>query len=448
METHKSARVKSFIKALEQGAPHPPVRLMLNSLHPAEIAHLIESVPLTHREILWELVNSESGGEVLLHVNDEVRASLIEKMETTEIVAATENMDMDDLADFIKDLPTTVSFAVVNSLDKQDRQRLQSVLSYDEDSAGGLMNTDTITVRPDVALEVVQRYLRMQHKKIPANTDKIIVVDQADRYVGLLNITDLITHDPSQSVSEVLVTSQDGIPANLPAAQVAHLFEDRDLLSAPVIDENGKLLGRITIDDVVDVIRDEADHSIMRMAGLDEEDDMFAPVVVSTKRRAVWLGVNLVTALLASLVISFFDTALKAKYQLAILMPIVASMGGIAGSQTLTLAIRGIALGHIGSSNAKSLLVKEITIGALNGVLWALAVGGLSSWWFDPVTGAVIAGAIIINLLIAALSGITIPLALKKLNIDPALAGGVILTTVTDVIGFLAFLGLATIILL
>ncbi len=449
IEINKSTRLRDFNKALDKGVPTSPVRLMLNALHPAEIAHLIESLPTDKREIIWELVDPEFEGDVLLHVNDEVRASLIKKMETEDIVSATEGMDMDDLADFMQDVPSSVSKAIIQSMNDQSRQRLESVMSYSEDTAGGLMNTDTVAIRPDVTLDVVMRYLRRQNEKIPENTDNLIVVDHHNKYLGTLSLTELVSNNPELRVSEVYKHDAESIPATMPEIQVAHLFTDHDLISAPVVDENGVLLGRITIDDVVDVIRDNAEHSLMSMAGLDEDNDMFAPVITSSMRRAVWLGVNLLTALMASAVIGLFEATLEKVVALAVLMPIVASMGGIAGSQTLTLVIRGLALGQIGFTNAKSLLFKELAVAMLNGILWSLVVGCIAILWFGDITiGVIIGSAIIINLIIGAISGIAIPLLLKQLRIDPALAGGVVLTTITDVIGFLAFLGLATIILI
>jgi len=434
-------------EALASGAAGR-VRRLIHNLHPAEIAHLLESLPKGPRFILWELVDPEDRGEILLHVNDEVRSGLIEEMETGDLIAATEGLDTDDLADLLQDLPSTVIDEVLRSLDQQNRHRLESVLSYPEDTAGGLMNVDTVTVRADVTLDVVLRYLRLRGS-IPDLTDSLVVVDREDRYLGLLPLSTLLTRDPDLTVAEVMERGVEGIPADTPADQVAKLFEDRDLVSAPVVDENGRLLGRITIDDVVDVIRDEAEHSLMSMAGLDEEDDIFAPVVPSATRRAVWLGINLVTAFMASWVIGLFEGTLQQVVALAVLMPIVASMGGIAGSQTLTIVIRGLALGQIGESNARWLMFKELAVGALNGILWALVVAAIATAWFQDMNiGLVIAAALILNLLAAALAGFSIPMILHRVGIDPALAGSVLLTTVTDVVGFMAFLGLGTLILL
>lgn len=439
--------LRNFAAALESGAL-ANVRKMLNSLRPAEIAHLLQSLPPDERELAWELVEAELEGDVLLELNEEVRASLIRDMGPQELMAATENLETDDLADMLQSLPNAVVRELLRSMSEQDRARVEQVLSYAEDTAGGLMNTDTITVRPDVTLDVVVRYLR-RRGHLPEMTDSLIVVSREDTYMGLLSLSDLLTKDPTLTVGDVMHTRVEAIPATTPERDVAALFEQRDLVTAPVVDAQGRLLGRITVDDVVDVIRGEADHSLMSMAGLREDEDIFAPVRTSARRRAVWLGVNLVTALLASWVIGLFEGTIEKVVALAVLMPIVASMGGIAGTQTLTLVIRGMALGQIGGANAARLLGKEVAVGLVNGLIWAAAVGFIAVLWFDNYQiGWLIAVAMIINLLAAALAGATIPLALQRMGIDPALAGSVVLTTVTDVVGFMAFLGLATLVFL
>jgi magnesium transporter len=416
-------------------------------MHPAEIADLLESLPPAQRDVVWELVDPENDGEVLVELNDEVRSKLVDGMEAEELVAATEGMDLDDLADLVPDLPETVTRQVLQSMDHQDRERLRSVLGYPEDSAGGLMEPDVVTVRPDVTLEVVVRYLRMRGE-LPRDTDVLFVVNRHDRYLGVLYLTTLLTEDPSRTVAEIFDTSIEGIAATTDAAEVAKLFETRDLVTAPVTAPDGRLVGRITVDDVVDVIRDQADHSIMSMAGLDEDEDMFAPVITSSRRRAVWLGVNLATAFFAAWVVGLFQATIEQVVALAVLMPIVASMGGIAGSQTLTLMIRGLALGQVQDSNARWLMIREIAVGALNGLAWAAVVAAATILWFNSwMLGGIIALALLINLVVAAISGVLIPLLMKRMGIDPALAGSVVLTTVTDAIGFLAFLGLGALLL-
>ncbi|MEX0451159.1 magnesium transporter [Spiribacter sp. 218] len=444
----KQGRVADTVSGLLQGGTVPEARRMLNALHPAEIADLLESFPVAERKLLWELVEEENGGEVLLQVNDEVRSGLIEEMDEAELLAATSGMDVDDLADFMQDLPKTLTGAILRSMDNQNRQRLEAVLAYPEDSAGGLMNTDTVTVRPDVSLDVVMRYLRMRGS-VPELTDHLFVVSRFDHFLGVLRVSDLLTRDPASPVADVLDTEAVAIAADKPAREVAKMFEDRDLISAPVLDERGRLIGRITVDDVVDVIRDEAERSILTMAGLGDEADLFAPIWSSTRRRALWLGINLLTALLAAYVIGLFEGTIQQVVALAVLMPVVASMGGIAGTQTLTLVTRALALGQVASRNTRALLVKELGIGILNGLMWAAILAGIAVIWFgEPAIGAIIAAAMVINLFVAGLSGVGVPLMLKRLGVDPALAGGVVLTTVTDVVGFMAFLGLATIFLI
>lgn len=419
---------------------------MINSLHPAEIASLIESLPPAKREIVWEFVDPEIEGDVLIELNEEVRAELIGGMDADELIAATEGMEVDDLADLIGDLPETLNERVLRSMDAQDRERLTAVMKFEEDSAGGLMNLDAVSVRADVTLEVVLRYIRMRGE-LPDRTDRVFVVNRHDNYLGGLDITRLLTEDPDMTVGEVMDTTIESIAPETPAREVAKLFEDRDLVSAPVV-SNGKLLGRITIDDVVDVIREEADHSVMSMAGLDEAEDMFAGVVTSARRRAIWLSVNLATAFLAASVVGLFDATIEKVVALAVLMPIVASMGGIAGSQTLVLIIRGIALGQIEQSNARWLLMREILVGLLNGMFVASLVGLAAGFWFETWTiGLIIFAALMINLIAAAIAGVSVPLVLRRLGVDPALAGGVILTTVTDTVGFASLLGLGAVFL-
>ena len=445
--TTSSRRLEILTQALDSGAASQ-ISTLLSNLHAAEIADLLESFPHGPREILWDLVNPDDHGETLVHLNDEVRAGLIDEMNIDDLVAATEGLDADDLADLIQDLPGAVTQEILRSMDKQNRERLVSVLHYPEDTAGGLMNVDTVTVRADVTLDVVLRYLRL-HIDIPDNTDSLIVVDRNDNYKGVLPLTLLLTNDPDLLVAEIMNRDNVTINAGLPDTEVARLFETHDLVSAPVISEAGKLLGRITIDDVVDVIREDADQSLLRLAGLDDEDDTFAPVVKSARRRAVWLGINLFTAFLASWVIGLFQATLQQVVALAVLMPIVASMGGIAGSQTLIIVIRGMALGQIGNSNARWLMYKELAVSALNGTGWAVVVAVIAATWFqDRTIGIIIGAALIINLLFAAIAGLSIPFLLKYMNIDPAHAGTVLLTTVTDVVGFMVFLGLGTIFLL
>ena len=442
-ETEPTA-VESLHDALDQG-DIDLARDAITSLHPSEIADVIESRPGRERENVWNLVDSELEGDVLSHMQDAVRTEFLENMHPAEVADATKDLDADDIADILQDLPEDVADTVLLSMDEQHRQRLASVLTYPEDTAGGLMNIDIISVRADVSLDAVARYLRLLGQ-IPTKTDNLMVVDRDNHYLGVLPLTELLVRGAETSVGEWM-EEEAYLSASTPKTEVAKLFEQRDLVSAAVVDEEGLLLGRITVDDVVDVIQQEAEQAFRSMAGLGD-DDMFAPVITSTKRRAVWLGINLLTAFLAAWVIGRFEDTIQELVALAVLMPVVAGMGGIAGSQTLTIAIRGIALGQIVKTNIKPLIIKELTVGILNGVLWSCVVAGIVILWFDNLfLGLIIGLSMIINLIIAALAGATIPMILKHYGIDPAIAGGVILTTVTDVVGFMTFLGLATIFL-
>lgn len=420
------------------------MRRLLASLHPAETAHLLESLPPAERKVCWPIINPDLRGDVLSYVGDDVRTDLIQHMDTADLVNATEDLDTDDVADILQDLPEHVMREVLRAMDSQHRRRVETILAYEEDTAGGLMNTDVITVRSDITLEVVLRYLRLLGN-LPANTDSLYVVDHNDHYLGTLLLSQVVSRSRSFTVHEVMSQQIEAINANTPDSDVAHRFEKHDLISAPVVDKDNRLLGRITIDDVVDVIRDEAEHTMLSMAGLSEDEDTFAPIGKSVHRRSLWLGVNLLTAFLAAWVIGIFETTIEKQVALAILMPIVASMGGVAGSQTLTLVIRSMALGQLNNKNQRWLLRKELSVGAINGLIWAIAIAIVTSLWFSNIElGILIGVAIIINLIAAALAGVTIPLILKQFGIDPALSGGVLLTTVTDVVGFVAFLGFAT----
>jgi magnesium transporter len=442
----KERRLAALRGALREGSWRGAAR-MIAAMHPAEIASLIESLPAAQREVVWNFVEPEIEGDVLVEMSEGVRQSLIDGMDADELLAAAENMELDDLADLVGDLPETVSLQLVKSMDHQDRERLKTVLAYEPDTAGGLMNVDTVSVRGDVTVEVVLRYLRMRGE-LPDKTDRLIVVDRNDLYLGTLALTRLLTEDPDTAVGELLDEQSPRIAPDLPAHDVARLFQDRDLVSAAVVDPHGKLLGRITVDDVVDVIREEAAHEVLSSAGLADEEDVFAGIFPSTRRRLIWLGINLITAFLAAAVVSRFEGTIEKVAALAALMPIVASMGGIAGTQTVTLIIRGIALGQVEWVNAKWLLWKEIAVGGLNGLIWACIVGAVTISWFGTwKIAAIVAAATLINLLCAAAVGVIVPLALKRMKIDPALSAGVILTTFTDCVGFATLLGLGSLFL-
>ena len=441
--TNFEVSLQNLMIALE-ASNHDEAKYQIKELHPGEIARLLEAIQPKDRAVIWPGIEVSIQGEVLKEVNEDVQSQLIGEMSVDDLVKATEKLDTDDLADIVPNLPESAVHSLLLTLDFKHRERLNKILSYPEDSAGGLMNTDFITVRPDVTIRAVIRYLRLL-KEMPVDTDQIFVVDRDFNYLGSLLITTLLTEGPEQMVDS-LTNNEASKPINADTdeSEVAILFEQRNLISAPVIDENNQLVGRITIDDVVDVIRDQAEHSVMSMVGLDEDEDVFAPIFQSSKRRSVWLGVNLITAFIAVYFIGLFEATLQQKIALAILMPVVASMGGIAGTQTLIIVTRGIATGRVTSANIKTLINKEVAVSGLNGIIWSVVIGLITYYWFsDLLLSLVIALAIITNLLVAAFSGAFLPLALTKLKIDPALAGGVILTTITDVIGFVAFLGLA-----
>lgn len=442
--TNEESKFKSINDALESGSLKQLARIVNKGLNPSDIAHLIESSPPKERSLIWRIIEADLRGEVLQYLSEDIQSHFLSKLNPQEVLSVTEDLDTDDLADILQQLPETVIQEVLESMDSQDRVRVEKVLSYPEDTAGGMMNTDPITVRPDITIDVVFRYLRM-HRVLPEMTDQLLVVSRKDELIGSLPINKLLVSNHSATVREVMETDMVSIHVGLQENEVANLFERQDLISAPVINDQGLLLGRITIDDVVDVIREGADHSLMSMAGLDEEQDTFAPIKQMSQRRAVWLGINLITAFIASFVIGLFEGTIEKVVALAVLMPIVASMGGVAGSQTLTLVIRAMAVGQISRTNLSWLLNREFFVGLINGFLWAAVVSGIAILWFqDLIIGMVIAAAMMINLVMAAIVGTVLPIYLKSRNIDPALAGSVILTTVTDVVGFLSFLGLAT----
>lgn len=426
-------------------------RNLLNALYPSEIADVIESSPRNRRDLLWSLVSNDNKGETLAELTEEIRSNLLDELideggpEGLAVIA--KNLDTDDLADIIHSLPKNLVSKTVKSLDKQNQDRLSKVLSFPDDSAGGLMNIDTINVRSNVTVEVLLKYLRSL-KKLPEQTDIVFVTDIMNKYFGFVSIQDLLVTNTGTLISEIMTKDNNIIEPDTTQHEVARIFENADLVSAAVVDRDGILLGRITIDDVVDVIREEADDSVLNMAGLNKDDDIFAPIIQSTKRRSLWLGANLLTAILAAAAIGIFEATIEKVVTLAILMPIVASMGGIAGMQSLALVIRSQALDQIGSSNSRLLILKEASIGVLNGILWSSVVALAVYLWFESIfLGIVIAAALLINLIIGAISGVSLPLILAKFKIDPALAGGVILTTITDIVGFISLLGIATLIL-
>lgn len=412
-----------------------------------DIAHLLQSSPNNQRESLWTFIDEDLQGEVLANLNDDVQQFFLSRMSAEEIVETTQDIESDDLADILQQIPAELSNRVLQLMPHQERSEVEGLLAFPEDTAGGLMTTDMVVIRADVTIETVLRYLRKI--TLPASLDLLWVTDRLQHYKGSLAVTRLLTAAPQTYVKDIMNPDIKPILATETEDRVAQLFERHDLVSAPVIDEDGLLIGRITVDDVVDVIRESADHNMMSMAGLDEDDDPFAPIVKSSKDRAVWLGINMATAFIAAAVMSQFEASIGKIVALAVLSPVVASMGGIAGSQTLTLMIRGMATGHINRSNLSWLFLRELGVGLINGSLWATVIGAITvAWYGDFSLALVISAAILVNICLAVLSGALLPFLLKSLNIDPALSGSVILTTLTDVFGFLTFLGLATIFLI
>jgi magnesium transporter len=433
-------------KALESGM-FVLARSILDKMPPCDVALLLESSPPTKRKILWSLTDQDQQGEILEELNEDAQDSIIALMDATNIVSATEGMDIDDLAAILRGIPDSLYQEVLDNMDAQDRHRVEQALPYPEETAGSRRNTDTITLRPDVSVDVVLRYLRLKGE-LPEATDTLYVVDIEDQLIGDVPLSTLLTVDPSLPIKEVMNSKTEMLQVDMDDGEIAKLFERHDWISAPVVDENNKLLGRITIDDVVDIIREEAEHTMMGMAGMDDDEDTYAPVLSSAKRRTVWLALNLMAAFIAASVSNMFEATLEQMATLAVLMTIVPSMGGIAGNQTLALVIRGLAVGHIGSTNRRWLIGKEAAIGLINGMIWATLVATAVTLWKGDITvGFIIAGAMFINLSVAGIAGATIPLIMHKYKIDPALAGGMALTTLTDVIGLFSFLGMATLVL-
>ena len=366
--------LQNLMTALE-ASDHDEAKHQIKELHPGEIALLFEAIQPKDRSILWPGIEISIQGEILKEVSEDVQSQLIAEMSVDSLVKATEKLDTDDLADIVPNMPESAVHSLLLTLDFKHRERLNTVLSYPENSAGGLMNTDFITVRPDVSIRAVIRYLRLL-KEMPVDTDQVFIVDRDFNYLGSLLITSLLTEDPGQMVEQFISNDfSKPVRADTDESEVAILFEQRNLISAPVIDENNQLVGRITIDDVVDVIRDQAEHSVMSMVGLDEDEDVFAPIIQSSKKRSIWLGVNLITAFIAVYFIGLFEATLQQKIALAILMPVVASMGGIAGTQTLIIVTRGIATGRVTTANIKALINKEVAVSGLNGIIWSIVIG-------------------------------------------------------------------------
>jgi magnesium transporter len=422
------------------------IKRILSGMHPSEVAHSLESLPPKERKFLWSLIESQNEGEIIAELNDEIQQELISEISPEELVAIIGDLELDEIVDILQVLPEQKTENILSAMSQRDRQRIQEVLEYPEDSAGGLMNTDIISVRPKHNLEVVMRYLRAQ-RELPKNTDQIFVVSRENKYLGSLPISSLVVSDPSLNVRELMESEIQPLEAHLNDKDVSRLFEQNDWVSAPVVNDEFKLIGRITIDDVVDVIMEDADQNLLGMAGVAE--DTFAAPARAARSRFLWLSINLITAFIASMTISLFQATIDQIVYLAILMPIVASMGGVAGTQTITIMIRALTLQQINRSNLRWLYKRELAVSIVNGIMLSILVGGITYLWFsDAIIAILICVAMVVNLMCSAVAGIFIPMILQKLNQDPAIAGSVVVTTVTDVIGFLSFLGLATLFLI
>ena len=422
------------------------IRRLLSGMHPSEVAHSIESLPPKERKFLWSLIDTQDEGEIIAELHDEIQQELISEISAEELITILGDLELDEIVDILQVLPDRKTENILSAMSMRDRKRIREALEYPEDSAGGLMNTDIISVRPKHNLEVVMRYLRAQ-RELPKNTDQIFVVSRENKFLGSLPISTIIVSDPNLNVRELMETETQPLLVDLNDKDVSRLFEQNDWVSAPVIDKESNLIGRITIDDVVDVIMEDADQNFLGMAGVAE--DTFAPPARAAKSRILWLSINLLTAFIASMTISLFQATIDQIVYLAILMPIVASMGGVAGTQTLTIVIRGLTLQQINHSNLQWLYKREIAVSIVNGILLSILVGGITYFWFkDIIIATLICVAMVVNLVCSAIAGIFIPIILRKFNQDPAIAGSVVVTTVTDVIGFFSFLGLATIFLI
>lgn len=421
------------------------IKRMVSNMNPSEIAHSLESLPPQERKLLWSMIETHEEGEIISELNDEIQKELIAEISPEELIEIIADLELDEIVDILQTLPERTTENILAGMSQTDRKRIQEALVYPEDSAGGLMNTDIISVRPKHNLEVVMRYLRAQ-KELPQNTDQIFVVSRENVYLGSLPVSSLLVSDPTLNVRELMETETKPLQVEWSDKDVSRLFEQNDWVSAPVVDENTKLIGRITIDDVIDVIIEDADQNILGMAGIAE--DTFAAPARAARGRILWLSINLMTAFIASMTINLFKGTIDQIVYLAILMPIVASMGGVAATQTLTIMIRGLTLQQINFNNLNWLFKREVAVSIVNGILLSILVGGITYLWFkEIIISILISAAMIVNLISSAIAGIFIPIILRKFNQDPAIAGSVVVTTITDVIGFFSFLGLATIFL-
>ena len=422
------------------------IRRMLNKMNASEIAHMLESSPPKQRNLLFSLLQTEEEGDVLFELGEEIQQDLMSNISDEELAEAVKELELDEIVDILQNLPEERMRMILSSMSQVDRKRIEIGLTFSENTAGGLLNTDVISVRPDNSIDLVMSYLRDQ-KKLPDNTDKIFVINDDNEYLGELSIGEIVTKEPKMIVREIMQTESPALNVNMEDKEVATIFERNDLVSSAVVDDQGKLLGRITIDDVVDVIREDADQNLLGMAGVAE--DTFAPPGRAAKSRVFWLSMNLITAFIAASTINLFQDVIDKVVYLAVLMPIVASMGGVAATQTLTIVLRGLTLDQINTSNIGWLFKRELAVSIINGIVLSILVGFSTFFWFgDKILAILISCALVINLISSVIAGILVPLVLRKINQDPAIGGSVVVTTVTDVIGFISFLGLATIYLI
>jgi len=422
------------------------IRRLLNKMNASEIAHMLESSPPKQRNLLFSLLQTEEEGDVLFELGEEIQQDLMSNISDEELAEAVKELELDEIVDILQNLPEERMRMILSSMSQVDRKRIEIGLTFSENTAGGLLNTDVISVRPDNSIDLVMSYLRDQ-KKLPDNTDKIFVINDDNEYLGELSIGEIVTKEPKMIVREIMQTESPALNVNMEDKEVATIFERNDLVSSAVVDDQGKLLGRITIDDVVDVIREDADQNLLGMAGVAE--DTFAPPGRAAKSRVFWLSMNLITAFIAASTINLFQDVIDKVVYLAVLMPIVASMGGVAATQTLTIVLRGLTLDQINTSNIGWLFKRELAVSIINGIVLSILVGFSTFFWFgDKILAILISCALVINLISSVIAGILVPLVLRKINQDPAIGGSVVVTTVTDVIGFISFLGLATIYLI
>jgi magnesium transporter len=420
---------------------------LLGDLHPADIADILESLPVQKRLVLWDLVKSENEGDILIEVSDSVRQTLIADMDSTELLAAAEQLETDEIADIAPDLPEEVLKDLLENLDIQNRERLQSVLSYPEDSVGSIMEFEITTIREDLTLEVVLNYLR-KIKKLPNHTDKLFVVDKDGLILGVLPLERIIVNAPTTIVKNIMAKEVVLFKPEDLADEASNAFERYDLVTAPVVDENKKLVGRLTVEAVMDFIRQESDNEKFSMAGLREEEDIFSSIWKSVQNRWAWLAINLLTAFIASRVIGIFEGSIEKVVALAALMPIIASIGGNSGNQTTAMIVRALAIGQLTQSSIRSLLYKEISVALLNGLIWGSIVGLFAFYLYNNADlGFVMASAMVLNLILAAIMGVLMPLLMHRLGKDPAVGSSVLITAMTDSGGFFIFLGLATLVL-